>query len=768
MRNPAAIAVAAILVWSAGCGSSRDYVAEGDRLLSLQKYDEAILIYRKAIQKNPSSARAYCQLGRAYRATNDNKRAYASFERAVALDPEFERAQIELGNLYLGAYLLETVKESAVYGKITAIADRLLAKDPKSYAGLRLKGYLANSDRNPEEAISFFSRADAVNPGQPDVVLGLTQAFWAAGRYTEAQKTAQDLVEKNKTFGPIYDVLYGYEMAVGHPERAESWLKLKIANIPQSDQFRVQLAQHYRRTGRKEQGDDLLDGILRQASVSWAACVSVAESYESHGEWEKAASALDRGLAVHPEEKWAFESRTADLLALKGQPQAAIQLLDRLLSERPLDPAVRKAHAILLLDSNQRTDQALALRELQSLAQTDPGNPAILFLLGRAYALTGAEDKARQQFETVVQKDRDSVSALLALAELSSTSKHFQQSLIYSGRILALEPAHRNARLLHATALVGLGRLGLARSEYKSLVRDEPGFVEAQLQLAMLLVVEKQFTEAESSFRQLYRPKAGDFRALTGLVEVDAAQGRWTKALDLLNSELGKFPDAFPVRALLASTAVRAGNLDLGVQQYEQILQRGGVNLEVLTELGRLYQRRHDLPRSMAMLQKARDLAPEDWRTAARLGTVQQEAGLRPESRSSYEQAVRLGGDDADLLNNLAYLEADVGSNLDDALALARRALGKEPANSQYADTVGFIYLKKRDFASALDVFQKLSQRYPHEGGFRYHFALALVAGGRREQGERELRAAIAADPTLASQPEVKDLLGGNREPLSH
>jgi Flp pilus assembly protein TadD len=162
----------------------------------------------------------------------------------------------------------------------------------------------------------------------------------------------------------------------------------------------------------------------------------------------------------------------------------------------------------------------------------------------------------------------------------------------------------------------------------------------------------------------------------------------------------------------------------------------------------------------MTLLQKARDLAPEDWRTSARLGTVQQEAGLRTESRSSYEQAVHLGGDDADLLNNLAYLKAEMGSNLDDALALARRALAKEPGNSQYADTVGFIYLKKGDSASALEIFRRLSQRYPNDGSFRYHFALALVESGRKEQGRRELSAAIAADPALANQSGVKELLG--------
>src|SRR5271169_6985345 len=122
MRVLASVAAAAVLAASIGCGSSRDYIAEGDRLFSLEKYDDAILIYRKAIQKNPGSARAYYRMGLAYHARNENKLAFVSLQRAVTLDPGFEPAQIELGNLYLGDYLLESAKDPAVYGKIAAIA----------------------------------------------------------------------------------------------------------------------------------------------------------------------------------------------------------------------------------------------------------------------------------------------------------------------------------------------------------------------------------------------------------------------------------------------------------------------------------------------------------------------------------------------------------------------------------------------------------------------------------------------------------------------
>src|SRR5260370_39117961 len=111
--------------------------------------------------------------------------------------------------------------------------------------------------------------------------------------------------------------------------------------------------------------------------------------------------------------------------------------------------------------------------------------------------------------------------------------------------------------------------------------------------------------------------------------------------------------------------------MNLGIQQYQSILrQKRGGDGDAYTALGQLYQRQHDLSQSIAMLQKARDLAPEDWRTTARLAMVQQEAGLLSEAKASYRQALKLGADLADVLNNLPYVEAETSPELYDALTL--------------------------------------------------------------------------------------------------
>src|SRR5579872_3333573 len=128
MKILRAIAIPALFIMATACRSSRDYVAEADRLFSAKKYPEAALIYRKAIQKDPRSAEAYYKLGLAQRANGNYPAAYESFIHAVTLNPQLDQAQIELGNLYLGEYLMETTKNARVHEKIAGIAEQLLAK----------------------------------------------------------------------------------------------------------------------------------------------------------------------------------------------------------------------------------------------------------------------------------------------------------------------------------------------------------------------------------------------------------------------------------------------------------------------------------------------------------------------------------------------------------------------------------------------------------------------------------------------------------------
>jgi tetratricopeptide (TPR) repeat protein len=111
------------------------------------------------------------------------------------------------------------------------------------------------------------------------------------------------------------------------------------------------------------------------------------------------------------------------------------------------------------------------------------------------------------------------------------------------------------------------------------------------------------------------------------------------------------------------------------------------------------------------------------------------------------------------VLNNTAYLLADMGGDLDEALRLAKSALEKSPEQSAYTDTIGYVYLKKGLKDSAIQTFSALVRKNPHFAIYRYHLGLALYENGDKAAARRELQTALADHPSRQDAQRINELL---------
>lgn len=143
-----------LLALSAG-GCSRSpgyYLAKGNAQFAAHKYEDASLNYLNAIQKDARFGEAYYQLALAEFQLRRPAAAYQSLLRAVELLPARTDAKVKLADISLAAYMGDREHPKAMYDRVSVLADHLIATNPKSYDGLRLKGYLAMLDRKFTEA----------------------------------------------------------------------------------------------------------------------------------------------------------------------------------------------------------------------------------------------------------------------------------------------------------------------------------------------------------------------------------------------------------------------------------------------------------------------------------------------------------------------------------------------------------------------------------------------------------------------------------------
>ena len=110
-------------------------------------------------------------------------------------------------------------------------------------------------------------------------------------------------------------------------------------------------------------------------------------------------------------------------------------------------------------------------------------------------------------------------------------------------------------------------------------------------------------------------------------------------------------------------------------------------------------------------------------------------------------------------LNNLAYLEADQGVDLDQALAHAQRAQQRLPGNPDVQDTLALVYIRKNLTNDSIRMLRDLVSQRPDSAPFHLHLALALYQKGDRPRAKQELEAALRHQPSEKEQNRIRELL---------
>jgi tetratricopeptide (TPR) repeat protein len=725
--------------------SPQQYVDRGNTFFNAGKYEDAIINYKKAIQRDPKFGEGHFRLGLAENKTGKARDAYAALTTAANLLPDRADVTVALGDFLLFAYLRDKSRPAMLYAQLTKLSDDLLRKDPNSYEGLRIKGALSWTDGRLKEAEDFFQKANARKPLEPDLVLMWVQVLFQDKQPLEAERLARESIQAHQDASAVYDLLFIYYRSQNRLVDAENVLLTKLKNNPRNIDAAVQLAGFYATSGKRDQMTATLQHVLDDPKTFPNARLSVGDFYAALHDWPEALRQYQEGADANPKEKVAYLKRIADAWLAQGKGDEATGVVAQILKVQPNDDSAKAVNASLLVKTGQPDKMQTAVNDLESLVKKQPDNPLLEFELGQALLAKGDQNDAAAQFRESLKENPRYLPSIMALAELSLSKRDYTQALQYVTSALTVNPRLGEARLIRTAVLMGTQKFSEARTELTALAADFPQNIEVQFQLASLDLSEKKYPQAEARFEQLYQKDK--YRALEGLAETYRQQGQLDKAMSRLTLELGKSPDTTVIHSLLADTALRAGRYDLAVQQYHALEVQLPKSPQVQLHLGTVYQLKGDLPKAIASFERAKELAPNDPLVTAALADALRMSGRNAEAVVGYRRLLALDPDSANAMNSLAYTLLDTGGAPDEAQKLVERALQKSPKDPNYADTLGMVYLKKNLDDSALQVFSGLTQRFPDNPVFRYHYALTLSQKGQKAKAKTELEAALRKSP---------------------
>jgi tetratricopeptide (TPR) repeat protein len=476
-------------------------------------------------------------------------------------------------------------------------------------------------------------------------------------------------------------------------------------------------------------------------------------------QYDRAEQEYQAGIKSMPKDKPVYQKRLVELLATMGRSQDANNLLATILKENPKDSDATAMRAAMLLTTGNRDELNLAVNDLQSLVTRSPNNHLLRFNLARGLIGKGEIEQARLQLDEAIKLRPDFMAAREMRARVYLARNDAPKALKEAEEIISLDANNGAAHLIRSSALLSIGDRSKAREELDLIIKANPHNPDARAQVGYLAWQDKDYKKAEQIFTEMYKQNPNDLRGFIGVVEMMALQGHMPEAIKEVEQGIARNPDKKQLQVLRANLLVRSNRIDEAIGVYQNLSNAEPKNADLWVRLGQSYRLKGDLNAALEAFKRASQAAPGDTNALMQIGLLMENTGKRDQAKPIYEQILKIEPDHFVALNNLAYIKAEEGTDLDQALAMAQRALQKYPSAYEISDTLGWIYIKKNLSEDAVRVFSELVRNVPNNPTFRYHYAMALQQKGDKPRARKELEEALKYKPSRLEETQIRNML---------
>jgi len=201
------------------------------------------------------------------------------------------------------------------------------------------------------------------------------------------------------------------------------------------------------------------------------------------------------------------------------------------------------------------------------------------------------------------------------------------------------------------------------------------------------------------------------------------------------------------------------GDIDGAERRLRDAIDADPALVDAYEQLGRLYLSEHRLEEAQAQFSAALQRRPSSVSGRTMLGVILEIRGRSSEAERAYEQVLEANPTAAVAANNLAWLYAERGANLDVALRRAQEAKRQLTDNPKVNDTLGWVYYKKGMISEAVTALCESIDRDPSDPQAQFHAGLALLKNGDLLRARQALERALALDANFENAADTRAAL---------
>lgn len=446
----------------------------------------------------------------------------------------------------------------------------------------------------------------------------------------------------------------------------------------------------------------------------------------------------------------------ATLLIEQGDPAGA-----REHAEIAARLAPRIAGAQLALGNSARLlgDWATARAAADAALAITPAHPDALTLAGHVAVAEGDLDRARARFNDILTLSPTSLHARVQLARSLRLAGQPESARLQLDRVLTEQPNDPAAEYELAECEAQAGLLSNALARLTTAIERRPDNEGIRTRLATLALAAGRWDEAHTQGRELLTRHPGSPAGHLTLAAVYQVNGLYRAAEQECREALRQHPDLPAVPILMARTLILQNRHAEAITPLRKCVQTWPDDLTASLLLAECYLATHAYGDAQALLDATARKHPTAEAPLLLLARLHMERGDAGAAGARYRQVLAINPRQIVALNNLAGLLARKGRpGLDEALALATRAVELAPANPDLADTLGWIQAQRGDHAGALASLAFALRLKPDSPAIRHHTAEVLIALGRPGDAALHVQFVLEHHPAYEAAQRLREL----------
>ena len=706
----------------------------------------ALKIYSRILQQTKNAdprfvAKVRVRRGDMLMLTKDPQSAFEDYQHAAEADPKNAEAHLRSANLLLMANSSDRASQEA---------NLVLRMEPGNPEALAVLGVAALSSGRVGEGKALLKQVLSKRPERVDVAIIVAELDRAEGSTEEARKVLMDAADKNPKEARPRLALGRIAEEEGDNSSAEQNYRLAVRS-DDSPESNLRLAQFLQRTTRFSESAavlahvDTLEGN-KGSRVADYKLVS-GQGKQAAEQYRMAMGSLTLSLgtrAPNPEIKAEYSALAARIIEadLESVPVGHSRdhvVLARL--HRQQFAWFFEPTTTLVLDAEiamVEGDLPTALSQANSAVTMSPESAPAHFVFASASERNGDQARAKSEVELAIEKDPGFVPARLMAAEQALADRNPDAAEVHAALVVRNEPANLRALLLYARILRAQRRYLPAMLMARRALAVDASSAEAYCIMGQIDVDTRDAGGALVDYEQAVLLAPHSHEAIQGLVNVY----RFGQVRRPMLRKMERVANNPPSSATLMETA---GRLYAQHRWYDDATRclRAAAAMDperapALTALARTYLNAGNTQEA----QRAAADADRAWAEMLEGGEALERSDLGT-AMHSYESALQHGENSGATANNLAWVYAQRSINLDRALELAKTAHQLLPRDLGVMDTLGFVYLRRREYNQAIQTFETALdlQQAEHVAGtpiaeLRQHLAEAYRQAGRTSDAE--------------------------------